>query len=564
MRRSTLYCKVLYMTSPTTYAPPAGRPRDDVQIATASAARTRLPVALAARVGVGALLLGVLADALFPDGPAGVAFPMWIGLMTVSLVSLVWGSGRSVSREAGAWLAAAFVFSCGLAWRGSDTLQAFDVLATAASLAMAAVSLSDRAALFARRLRDTVWALAAVAFRIAAGPVPLARDLSVSADRARGIRVLRSTARTTLIVTIVVLVFGSLLTSADPIFANLVTLPGIDASVVLSHLVVVAVFSWLFSGWARSALAIEPTPQRAPDGMPFALGLLDVTATLATLNILFAAFVATQLGWFFGGERFLHARTGLTAATYARQGFFQMVLVVALVVPLLVATRAAMQPGRAIARRHTMLSLPVIGLLGAIIVSAVLRMRLYVHYYGMTTERFYPLVIMAWLGAVLVWLALTVLRGWGRPFVAGTVVSALATLAALNVADPDLIVARINIDRSASVLDTQDPPLDLKHLARLSGPAVALATHATLANPVGREGSQTRALDDAQRCEAAKMLLARFGPTSERRVHQTLNASWRFWNADDALAVRAVAASANELRSVQHATCERARLRAQR
>ena len=110
-----------------------------------------------------------------------------------------------------------------------------------------------------------------------------------------------------------------------------------------------------------------------------------------------------------------------------------------------------------------MLSVPVIGLLGAIIVSAVLRMRLYVHYYGMTTERFYPLVVMIWLAAVLVWLSLTVLRGWGRPFVAGTVASALATLAALNVADPDLIVARINLNRAANVVDTAATPLDLKH-----------------------------------------------------------------------------------------------------
>jgi hypothetical protein len=212
-----------------------------------------------------------------------------------------------------------------------------------------------------------------------------------------------------------------------------------------------------------------------------------------------------------------------------------------------------------------MLSLPVIGLLGAIIVSAILRMRLYVHYYGMTTERFYPLVVMVWLAAVLLWLSLTVLRGWGRPFVAGTVVSALATLAALNVADPDLIVANINIRRTAIVLDTQNPPLDLEHLATLrSGRAVALATQATLASPVGREGSQTRDLDDAQRCQAAKTLLKRWGPVSPSRVRQTLNASWRFWNLDDTRAVRAVAEHSAELRSVQHAACERVRLRAPR
>ena len=547
------------MTSPALDT--TARPRDSASTPVGHATNL-LPVPLAARVAGAALLLGVLGDALFHEnGPTGLAFPLWVGLIAVCLVSLVWRSGRAVPREAAAWLTAAFVFSCGLAWRSSDQLQAFDFLVAAGSLAMAAVALSERAALFARRLRDTVWALAAIAWRVAAGPTPLARDLSASTDRTRWGSLARSSARTAVIVAVVLVVFGSLLRSADPIFANLVSLPGVDFSELLSHVLVVCFFSWILSGWARGALVVEPEPRRAPNGMPFSLGLLDVTATLGTLNVLFAAFVATQLGWFFGGERFLHERTGLTAATYARQGFFQMVWVVALVVPLLVATRAALRPSLALARRHTMLSLPVIGLLGAIIVSAVLRMRLYVHYFGMTTERFYPLVVMVWLATVLVWLSLTVLRGWGRPFVGGTVVSALATLAALNVADPDLIVANINIRRTAIVLESQNPPLDLEHLATLSGRAVALATQATLASPVGREGSQTRDLDDAQRCAAGATLLKRWGPTSQARVRQTLNAPWRFWNLDDARAVRAVAEHSAELRSLQHAACERVRLR---
>ena len=125
-----------------------------------------------------------------------------------------------------------------------------------------------------------------------------------------------------------------------------------------------------------------------------------------------------------------------------------MVLVVVLVVPVLVGTRAALRPGRELARRHTLLSLPVIVLLGAIIVSAMLRMKMYTHYYGLTTDRVYPLVFMLWLAVVIVWLAITVLRDWGRPFIAGTVISGLGTLLALNVADPDAIVARSNIARA--------------------------------------------------------------------------------------------------------------------
>jgi hypothetical protein len=67
-------------------------------------------------------------------------------------------------------------------------------------------------------------------------------------------------------------------------------------------------------------------------------------------------------------------------------------------------------------------------------------MRLYVHYYGLTTDRLYTLVFMGWLSAVLLWLTVTVLRGWGRPFVAGAVLSGWPRSPPSNLVAPDVIV----------------------------------------------------------------------------------------------------------------------------
>jgi len=103
---------------------------------------------------------------------------------------------------------------------------------------------------------------------------------------------------------------------------------------------------------------------------------------------------------------------------------------------LLLGTRAALGPGRDLERRHTLLSVPAIALLCVIIFAAMIRMRLYVHYFGLTVDRLYPMVFMGWLGIVLVWLVVTVLRGNGRMFAAGTAVSGLAVLLALNVVRP--------------------------------------------------------------------------------------------------------------------------------
>jgi len=505
-----------------------------------------------------AVLLGVLGDALLRDLPVGLALGLWVAVLALAAVSLLWRAERSVSRETGAWLLAAVLFAFGFAWRNSDTLLGLDFLAMIGCLGMAAIASHDpSAALFARRLRDTVVAGAAIIKGVLVGILPLAFREVVSAGETkrlggRAVPLIRALA----ISFVLLLVFGSLLRGADPIFASFVTLPNIDLGVVASHGFVMGFFTWVVGGWSRTAV-IEHTDQRGTTmDLPFRFGMLDITAALGTLNVLFAMFILAQLGWLFGGERFLHARTGLTAATYARQGFFQLVWVVTLVVPVLLATRAALQPGRALSRRHSALSLPIIGLLGAIIVSATLRLKMYVHFFGLTTDRLYPLVFMAWLAIVLVWLALTVLRDWSRPFVAGTTISGLVVLALLNLFDPDAFVARVNIERAANAPSTSQASLDLEYLSRLGGRAVGLATEATLSNPIRIDDGTVRAFDDAQRCTAARTLLNRWGPTSAMALRQSADAAWRFWNADNAAATHTVASRTNALLRVQHAVCK--------
>jgi hypothetical protein len=356
--------------------------------------------------------------------------------------------------------------------------------------------------------------------------------------------------RAALITTAFALVFGSLLRGADPIFASLVSLPRFDLDAVVSHTLFVGFGTWVAAGWVRSALVEDVGKRRAPDQFPMSLGLLDITAALGTLIVLFAGFVASQLGWFFGGERFLRARTGLTAAEYARGGFFQMVWVVVLVVGVLLATRAMLRPGHTLARRHTLLSLPVVALLAAIILSAAMRMRLYVHYYGLTTDRLYPMVFMGWLGVVLVWLTLTVLSGWGRPFVAGAVLSGLVVLAALNIVAPDAIVARTNLTRAAQPGSGTRALLDLVHLTSLSGEAAELAVAATLGAPFGVGAGALPAVPEGQRCTAALLLLERWGPASHPVERRSRDAAWRSWNAGEARAMRVVQEHLTQLQAV--------------
>jgi hypothetical protein len=502
-----------------------------------------------------ALLVGVAADLLLRDGFEGLGFPLWLAVLALTLVSLVRRDGRGLPYETAAWLGVAILSGGAMAWRGSASLHFFDFIATLFALGMAAISLADPAgALLARRMRDTVWTGVRVIRSVAFGALPLAvRDVALPIARRELTGGVRPALRAALIALPLIVVFGALLRGADPLFANLVALPAIDLEEVVSHVIVLGFFAWVTAGWARGALLAGPPGARLPEQLPFELSALDVGVALGALNALFALFVVTQLGWFFGGERFLQAQTGLTAAQYARQGFFQMVWVVLLVLPVLLGTRAALRPGHALERRHTALALPLIALLAVMIVSAVLRMRLYVRYYGLTLDRFYPLVFMGWLAIVLVWLALTVLRGRGRPFAAGAVASGLGILLALNVFVPDAIVARVNVARAA----TQTASLDVTYLASLGAEATPLAVAAVLSAPPGQLRLDANTSPELARCNAATRLLSRWGPGSRARDPRA--ESLRGWNRGNSMATRTVAENAAALRAVQHDACARVR-----
>jgi hypothetical protein len=499
------------------------------------------PAIVPATIGL-AVSLAVAADTMLREGINGAAFPLWIAMMASSLLVLAWRAGETISREARGWLIAATLFSLGLLWRDSEPLQALDFLATVTALMAAAASLnSPRAVLLAPRLRHLVYTVLRTLRSIAGDfGALLFRDAAARIDSSRWTTLGRRALYVGLLAGVVTLVFGSLLADADPIFASFVTLPRVDVAAVVRHAVVIAVLTWTIGGWARGALIEKPQSLARIGTPPWPLGGLEIKTVFITLIVLFGAFILTQLGWLFGGEAFLRERTGLTAASYARNGFFQMVWIVVLVIPLIVATRAALRPGWALARQDTQLALPVIALLGAIIVSAALRMRLYVRYYGLSIERFYPLVFMGWLAFVLVWLAVTTLRGRPKRLGSGVVLSALATLVGLNVVSPDRVVARTNIARSA-IAGSQ--PLDVSYLATLSGEAIDWTVPAILADA-------NDSAEPIERCRVLKHVLNRWGPTRQ--------GDWRTWNAGTSHAENVVAAHAAELEVIRRDACQRA------
>jgi hypothetical protein len=497
------------------------------------------PRALVARRALlGAVLLGGFADPLLRNEPWGLGLLVWmLGFATIA-IALVRQSERPLSPESSSWLAIAVLFAAGLSWRDSEVLQFFDVLAMLTALVLLALSIAaiPVPGLAFARVRDLIRAAFGTGFDVATGVVPLLlRDAELhTAIRPSDYSSVRRIGRALLITVPILLVFTLLLTRADPVFGSLIRFPDLDLEVVLSHVAIAGFFAWVVAGWLRRALLARPSAAGTPAApFPFTLGTTDVTLALGALNVLFAAFVVVQLGWLFGGEALVLRTTGLSYADYARRGFFELTGVAGLLLPVLLGAQALIPASDVRTLRfYRRLAVPLVVLLGAIMFSAFARMRLYVQYYGISTDRLYATAFMLWLAIVFVWLAFTVLRSRPRTFATGLVVSGLVVLFTLNVLNPDALVARENLARGDAGR-TGAAGSDLRYVASLGGDAVPRLVSALTAPNIAVD---TAAPGD--RCAAARILLARW--TGERRARMAGN--WTQWNSARERAARAVRA----------------------
>ena len=519
--------------------------------------------AYARRVLLDALFLGGLADALLRDGP-GLGLALWMAVFAVMLVHLVRTRGERFRPGQLAWLAIAVLFATTQAWRDSPMLHAGNFLAMLLALAILGATLmreSIMPSILGQRVRDLAVSLAAVVKQVMGGVISLTfvdSAPSTMTETWRGGRV-RSVGRAALLTLPILLVFGLLLGSADPLFERLFSLPSLDWGLIASHVVVAGFFTWVVGGWLRGSLIDERPRARPAEVLGITLSALDVTVILGGLVALFALFVGVQVGWLFGGERLVRSTTGLSYAEYARHGFFELVWVSLLVLPVVLGTRAAIRDGdtRAITR-HRRLSFALIVLLAGIMVSALGRMGLYVHYYGLSSDRLFASVFMGWLALVFAWFASTVLRGHTRDFVAGMTITGFATLGALNVANPDAIVARVNLSRARQALMVHDSaaaaasysasPIDYSYLTTwLRGDATDAIVAALLAPPVAPPNTVARDAEVRERCDAVRNLLRVVARESDSGSG---GADWRSWNADRWRALSSIRGHESDLRRV--------------
>lgn len=262
-------------------------------------------------------------------------------------------------------------------------------------------------------------------------------------------------------------VFGALFAYADPVFSshveNLFTSFSFDVSALHP---VGAVLVMLFTGAAVLAARRHPNPKPVPASAPKPEWTAQQWPTwawsfpLGALAVLFTAFLVVQATAMFGGEDHVQRVAGMTYAEYARQGFFQLV-VVSLLVLGVVALVVRLVPDRPSGTR--LLRNAVLGVLCVltlvILASAMMRLQLYIDVFGLTRMRATAEAWIAWSALVFgLVIAVGVLNSLGRParwLPRVTVAVGAAALAVFAYSNPDLRVAESHHDLDLADIDTR-------------------------------------------------------------------------------------------------------------
>ncbi|MGV3755987.1 MAG: DUF4153 domain-containing protein [Verrucomicrobiota bacterium] len=425
---------------------------------------------------LGMLGVGVVGDALLRVTPFGLNITAWILFIGLSVLLLFGQERKRMSRAQGLWFGVTLVFGSLFGWRDAEGLQFFNL-----------VSMLGAAGLtfwLAGKGRANLGGLILTCVRMAGGIVlpligafqvigqwlmksSLAGRLGETGFWAKSVRYFVG-----LIITVpVFVVFAMLFASADSIFRDFVqSLFNFNINDIVSHVFFIAVFTWLGAGvfywlWPREIKNSLNEPVS-----PELLGGIEVGVLLTALNGLFLVFIIFQVKYLFGGDALVQRTANLSYAEYFRSGFFELIAVAALVLPLLLACDWLWK-GSESKTRFRQLAVCLLIQLGVVMASAFKRLALYLEAYGLTEQRLYAAAVLCWLGFAALWLGLTVLRDRRPYFAPGIVVAAFVMIFLLNIYNPDMRIAEHQLSRKEAGKNW-----DLDYLLLLSADAAPVLT----------------------------------------------------------------------------------------
>lgn len=399
-----------------------------------------------------ALLAGATGDGLLRVGLWGANFGVWVTLGVVAILALTRTMMPDLLGKS-EWLAVpTLFFAWAWAWRDSNTLNMLSLLALLLIAALLA-SKTRQGKLIESSVTGIIQQIVLGSVTILFGPLLLIFGEIKWSELPRDgwSKNALAFARGLAIAAPLLLVFGCLFAAADAVFENIIARTfNFDGLILFSHFALGGLFSWLTAGFLRFVLMTsEANVEAGLSNFPFKLGVTEVATVLSLLDGLFLSFVLVQFRYFFGGKANIATGSGVEYANYARHGFFELVWVSVLVLPLLLGVHWLLNKENP---KHEKIFRVLAGiklsLLFVIMISAMQRMRLYQLECGLTELRVYTMAFMIWLAIVFAWFAATVLRGKRERFAFGAMMTGLAMIAALHFINPDQLIASVNLQRA--------------------------------------------------------------------------------------------------------------------
>ncbi|MEX1071063.1 MAG: DUF4173 domain-containing protein [Anaerolineales bacterium] len=333
---------------------------------------------------------------------------------------------------------------------------------------------------------------------------------------------------------------GLLLSAADPVFARVLedffAFLNIDNFIeYVFRTFYILILAYLLAGaflFARFKSKKEDVLGQNDSVMKPFLGFGEAATVLASVNMLFAAFVFVQLRYFFGGAANIN-NAGFTYAEYARRGFGEMVTVASVSLFLFLALSSVIK--RAAPRQQrwfSWLGVTLMLLVSIILVSAYQRLLLYESAYGFTRLRTYSHIFMVWLGLLLLAVVIFELLNRRRAVVFATLMAALGFSASLALLNVDAFIVRANFERpgfgeetaSAAGSRSEEVAVDVGYLVWLSPDAM-----------VGFDSAYDRALQQGETDLATQIAGAAF---CHALIHDDFRqaGAWQGWHFSPILA----------------------------
>jgi hypothetical protein len=274
----------------------------------------------------------------------------------------------------------------------------------------------------------------------------------------------------------IVAVLGSLLSAADPIFAEwlqeLIELLRLEKlPEYILRLFLISFWTFLVAGILLHALLKSQDESLIGVDKPWPprfLGFTETKIIMGAVNLLFFSFVTIQFRYFFGGEKNI-TLDGYTYSEYARRGFGELLTVAFFTLFVIMVLSGITQREKMKDRTiFSILTGALTAFIGVILASSMQRLALYESAYGFTRLRTYSHLCMIWIGILFLAILLLEIFQKHRYFTLATVGAIAGFVLTMNAINIDGFITQRNIQRLAD----KKAALDTYHLKTLSNDAI--------------------------------------------------------------------------------------------